>query len=77
MSSLNTNVKMSAITKKYVVAIMEGSDKYNTVEDVPTLYKSKVKNVFNDMLTAEEITQEEHDKYLGLTELEVEGKVTE
>ena len=66
MSSLNTNVKMSAITKKYVVAIMEGSDKYNTVEDVPTLYKSKVKNAFNDMLAAEEITQEEYNKYLGL-----------
>lgn len=66
MSSLNTNVKMSAITKKYVVAIMEGSDKYSTVEDVPTLYKGKVKKAFDEMLVAEEITREEYNKYLGL-----------
>lgn len=74
---MNTSVKMSAITKKYVVAIMEGDEKYQSIEDVPSLYKAKVKKAFDDMLAAEEITLEEHDKYLGLTELEVEGKVTE
>ncbi len=74
---MNTSVKMSAITKKYVVAIMEGDEKYQNINDVPSLYKAKVKKAFDDMLAAEEITLEEHDKYLGLTELEVEGKVTE
>lgn len=64
---MNTSVKMSAITKKYVVAIIEGDEKYKSINDVPSLYKAKVKKAFDDMLAAEEITLEEHDKYIGFT----------
>lgn len=63
--SLNTGVKMTAITKKYVEQIME-SNGAMTVEDVPSLWRNKVKKAFADMLDLGEITEEQYNIYMGI-----------
>lgn len=60
---LHSGAQMTALTRIYVEAIME---EIKTYAEVPSLYKKKVKDAFDDMLDLGEITQEEHDRYLGL-----------
>lgn len=58
-------VTLTAITKKYCVQIMESNGEM-VADDVPNLWKNKVKKAFRDMLTLGNITEEEFNIYMGI-----------
>lgn len=56
-------VKLSGMTKKYVDRIMAGEMTY---DEVPSLWRKKVKDAFDTMLDEGTITEDQYNKYLGI-----------
>ena len=54
------------MVKLYVKNIMVGKYSYDRV---PAIYKDRVKAAFDEKLEKNEITQEEYNRYLGITDV--------
>ena len=58
-------VSMTAITKKYCTQIIESNGEM-IADDVPSLWRNKVKKAFADMLALGNITEEQYNTYMGI-----------
>lgn len=54
---------LTGFTKRYVTRIMAGEMTY---DEVPSLWKKKVKDAFDEMLVEGIITEDQYNKYLGI-----------